>query len=71
MLKHISYADDLAPPSYAEAVSQVMNIHETIAEVNAALSGSGVSAALPAGFNRADNFQATDATPLRVLSFGN
>ncbi|KAH0037143.1 hypothetical protein KCU80_g6869, partial [Aureobasidium melanogenum] len=60
---------DLAPPPYAEIVSQVKNIHETIAEVNGALTGSGVGVSLPTGFYRADNFQPTNAAPLRVLSF--
>ncbi|THZ12493.1 hypothetical protein D6C89_10792 [Aureobasidium pullulans] len=61
--------DDLAPPPYAEIVSQVKNIHETIAEVNNALTESDVTAGLPAGFFRADVFQPTDAAPLRMLSF--
>ncbi|THW78202.1 hypothetical protein D6D18_09738 [Aureobasidium pullulans] len=56
--------DDLAPPPYAEIVSQVKNIHETIAEVNNALTESDVTAGLPAGFFRADVFQPTDAAPL-------
>ncbi|THY67593.1 hypothetical protein D6C94_10581 [Aureobasidium pullulans] len=69
ILKYLSYTDDLAPPPYAEIVSQVKNIHETIAEVNNALTESNVTAGLPAGFFRADVFQPTDAAPLRMLSF--
>ncbi|KAK6003120.1 hypothetical protein QM012_000965 [Aureobasidium pullulans] len=61
--------DDLAPPPYAEIVSQVKSIHETIAEVNNSLTSSGLTPSLPAGFYRADNFQPTNAAPLRVLSF--
>jgi hypothetical protein len=70
ILKYVCFTDDLAPPPYAEIVSQVKNIRETIAEVNGALAGSNTIVDLPTGFFRADVFQPTDAVPLRVLSLG-